>query len=71
MKLLIDGAKPKDQVVFKLTQDGEEVNIYANDEPIGYFAVYNGKVSLDRYGLSQKLQESVNTDGDDLISVVC
>jgi hypothetical protein len=70
MKLLIEGAIPTDQLVFKLKQDGEAVNIYANDELIGYFSVYNGKMSLDLVGLTEEQKHTINTDDEDFMAVV-
>lgn len=64
---LLTGVNQKDLVVFKLTQDGEEVNIYANDVLIGYFAIYNDKVTLFRCVLPTELFDA---DKDGYIKVV-
>ena len=62
MKLLVEGAKPKDQINFKLEQDGNEVSILADGNIVAYFSIYNNKVSLDVIGLTTKQQEVFNTD---------
>jgi len=69
MKLLIEGAKPTDQINFKLEQDGDEVSILANGNMVAYFAIYNNKVSLDVIGLTTKQQEVFNTDDEGFLEV--
>ena len=69
MKLLVEGAKPKDQINFKLEQDGDEVSILANGNMVAYFAIYNNKVSLDVIGLTTKQQEVFNTDDEGFLEV--
>ena len=69
MKLLVEGAKPKDQINFKLEQDGDEVSILANGNMVAYFAIYNNKVSLDLIGLTTKQKEVFNTDDEGFLEV--
>ena len=69
MKLLVEGAKPKDQINFKLEQDGNEVSILADGNIVAYFSVYNNKVSLDVIGLTTKQQEVFNTDDEGFLEV--
>ena len=69
MKLLIEGAKPTDQINFKLEQDGNEVNILADGNIVAYFAIYNNKVSLDLVGLTTKHQEVFNMDDEGYLEV--
>ena len=69
MKLLVEGAKPKDQINFKLEQDGNEVSILADGNIVAYFSIYNNKVSLDVIGLTTKQQEVFNTDDEGFLEV--
>ena len=69
MKLLIESAKPTDQINFKLEQDGDEVNILADGNVVAYFAIYNNKVSLDVISLTTKQQEVFNTDDEGFLEV--
>ena len=69
MKLRIEGAKPTEQINFKLEQDGDEVSILANGNMVAYFAIYNNKVSLDVIGLTTKQQEVFNTDDEGYLEV--
>ena len=69
MKLLVEGAKPKDQINFKLEQDGDEVNILADGNIVAYFAIYNNKVSLYVITLTIKHQEVFNTDDEGFLEV--
>jgi len=69
MKLRIEGAKPTEQINFKLEQDGDEVNILADGNIVAYFSIYNNKVSLDVIGLTTKQQEVFNTDDEGFLEV--
>ena len=69
MKLRIEGAKPTEQINFKLEQDGDEVSILANGNMVAYFAIYNNKVSLYVITLTIKHQEVFNTDDEGFLEV--